>query len=149
MRMSYKRFGVVAAAIFLLSHIALAAQAPDGTLRITRRSVSEGIGLTWGEGVLTFQNKEYPFTFHASGRLREVDVKATAAELSGQVFNLKNLEDFNGNYKNVEGETTGGGTRATIKNQRGVVLTIVSTVQGRKFNIAREGMDIEIKQPKG
>ena len=76
-----------------------AAQAPDGTVKITRRSVSEGIGLSWGEGVLTYQGKDYPFSFHASGRLREVDVKVTAAELSGQVFNLKNLDDFNGNYK--------------------------------------------------
>jgi hypothetical protein len=124
-------------------------QAPDGMLKITRRSVAGGIGLTWGEGVLMYQGKEYPFTFHASGRLRDVDVKTTAAELSGEVFNLKNLEDFNGNYQSVEGEkSTGGGTRATIKNRKGVVLNIVSTVEGRKFSIAREGMDIEIKKAK-
>ena len=124
-------------------------QSPDGTLKITRRSVSEGIGLTWGDGVLVYRGKEYPFTFHGSGRLRDVDVKTTGAELSGQVFNLKNLDDFNGKYQNVEADqSAGGGTRATIKNQKGVVLNIVSTVEGRKFSIAREGMDIEIKQPK-
>jgi hypothetical protein len=151
MRMPYKRFGVLAAAILLLSHIALAVQAPDGTLRITRRSVAEGVGLTWGEGVLTYQGKEHPFSFHASGRLRDVDVKMTAAELSGQVFNLKNLQDFNGNYKTSGDEKapSGGGTRATVKNQKGVVVNLVSTVEGRKFSIMREGIDIELKQPKG
>lgn len=124
-----------------------AAQTPDGTVKITRRSVSEGIGLTWGEGVLNYQGKEYPFTFHASGRLREVDVKMTAAELSGQVFNLKRLEDFNGNYQTAEGEkAAGGGTRARVMNQKGVVVNLVSTVEGRKFSITREGIDIEIKQ---
>ena len=127
-----------------------AAQTPDGTVKITRRSVAEGIGLSWGEGVLTYKGKEYPFSFHASGRLREVDVKTTAAELSGQVFNLKNLDDFNGNYKSVEGEqmATGGGTRATLKNSQGVVVNLVSKVAGRKFTLAREGMDIEIKKEK-
>ena len=125
-------------------------QAPDGTVKITRRSVSEGIGLSWGEGVLTYKGNEYPFSFHASGRLREVDVGTTAAELSGQVFNLKNLEDFNGNYKSVEGENTAssGGTRATLKNPKGVVVDLVSTVAGRKLTLAREGMDIELKKQK-
>jgi len=136
--------------VLLASLPAYAGQTPDGTLKITRRSVAEGIGLTWGEGVLNYQGKEYPFSFHASGRLREVDVKTTAAELSGQVFNLKNLDDFNGNYKSVEGEqmATGGGTRATLKNPQGVVVNLVSTVAGRKFTLAREGMDIEIKKAK-
>jgi hypothetical protein len=112
--------------------------------------VSSGIGLSWGEGVLSYKGKDYPFTFHASGRLREVDTKATAAELSGQVFNLKNVEDFSGNYKSAEREkpVAGGGTRATIKNQKGVVVNLVSTVEGRKFTVAREGMDIEFKKPK-
>jgi hypothetical protein len=111
--------------------------------------VSSGIGLSWGEGVLSYKGKDYPFTFHASGRLREVDVKTTANELSGQVFNLKNVEDFSGNYKSAEGEKAGGGgTRATLKNQKGVVVNLTSTVEGRKFSVAREGMDIEFKKPK-
>jgi hypothetical protein len=137
-------------AVLCLSLGVYAGQSPDATLKITRRSVAEGIGLTWGEGVLTFQNKEYPFTFHASGRLREVDVKMTAAELSGQVFNLKNLEDFNGNYKINDGERTpsGGGTRATVTNQKGVVVNLISNVEGRKFSITRDGIDIELKPAK-
>jgi len=125
------------------------AQAPDATLKVTSRMVSSGIGLSWGEGVLSYKGKDYPFTFHASGRLREVDVKTTANELSGQVFNLKNVEDFSGNYKSAEREKAGGGgTRATLKNQKGVVVNLTSTVEGRKFSVAREGMDIEFKKPK-
>ena len=136
--------------IVLLAGLSVhAGQSPDGTLKIMRRSVAEGIGLTWGEGVLTYQGKEHPFSFHASGRLRDVDVKMTAAELSGQVFNLKNLEDFNGNYKAGEGEkSAGGGTRLTVKNQKGVVVNLVSEVEGRKFSITREGIDIELKKVK-
>lgn len=77
-----------------------------------------------------------------------MDVGIAAAELSGQVFELKNLEDFSGNYQKVEGKNTesGSGSSATMKNQNGVVVSLASTIEGRKFNLAREGMDIELKK---
>jgi len=149
--MGRKLLGLIAGSVVLLSNVwSLPAQEPDATVKITRRSVSEGIGLSWGEGVLSYKGKDYPFSFDARGRLREVDTQMTARELSGQVFNLKNLEDFNGNYKSVEGENTAsdGGSRATLKNPKGVVVDIMSTVAGRKFTLAREGMDIEMKKQK-
>ena len=76
------------------------------------------------------------------------DSKIAAAELSGRVFELKRLEDFSGNYQRVESESaaSGAGTRAAMKNQTGVIVNLVSTVEGRKFTLAREGMDIELKK---
>ena len=149
--MGRKLLGLIAGSVLLLSSLfSVPAQEADGTVKITRRTVAEGIGLSWGEGVLTYKGKDYPFNFDARGRLREVDPRMTAQELSGRVFNLKNLEDFNGNYTIVEGmEAAGaGGTRATLKNQKGVIVNLVSTIEGRKFTLGREGMDIEIKKPK-
>lgn len=149
--MGRKLVGLIAGSILLLSNVSsVPAQEPDATVKITRRSVAEGIGLSWGEGVLTYKGKDYPFNFDARGRLREVDPRMTAQELSGRVFNLKNLEDFNGNYTIIEGKeaASAGGTRATLKNQKGVVVNLVSTIEGRKFTLGREGMDIEIKKPK-
>ena len=103
--MGRKLLGLIAGSFVLLSNVwSLPAQEPDATVKITRRSVSEGIGLSWGEGVLSYKGKDYPFSFDARGRLREVDTQMTAQELSSRVFNLKNLEDFNGNYQVVEGE---------------------------------------------
>jgi len=149
--MGRKLVGLIVGSILLLSNVSsVPAQQPDATVKITRRSVAEAIGLSWGEGVLTYKGKDYPFSFDARGRLREVDPRMTAQELSGRVFNLKNLEDFNGNYTIVEGKeaASGGGTRATLKNQKGVVVNLFSTVEGRKLTLGREGMDIEIKKPK-
>lgn len=140
---------LIAGSLFLTSNISPApAQAPDGAVKITSRMVAPGIGLSWGEGVLSYKGRDYPFTFKATGLFRDVDVKMTAAELSGQVFNLQNPEDFGGNYQRVEskGSVSGGGIRATMKNQNGVVVNLVSTIEGRKFNLAREGMDIELKK---
>ena len=125
-------------------------QVPDGTVKITSRMVAPGIGLSWGEGVLRYKDQDYPFTFNATGLFRDVDAKIAAAELSGSVFELKRLEDFSGNYKKVASEdsATGADTRATMKNQKGVVVNLISAVEGRKFALAREGMDIEFKKQK-
>ena len=127
-----------------------AAQAPDGTVKITSRIVAPAVGLSGGEGVLTFKGRNYPFTFRATGLFREVDAGMTAAELSGQVFNLKSAEDFNGTYQKAETEpsASGGTSRATVKNQNGVVVNLVSTIEGRKFNLSREGLSIELTKQK-
>jgi hypothetical protein len=126
----------------------VSAQEPDGTVKITRRSVAEAVGLSWGDGVLTYKGKDYFFSFQASGLLRDIDPGITAAELSGQVFNLKNLEDFNGNYKVIEpAEPVGsGGELATIKNQNGVVVNVIATTGGRKFTLGPDGLTIALKK---
>jgi hypothetical protein len=140
---------LILASILVLSTIHPgSAQVPDGTVKITRRSVAEGVGLSWGDGILTYKGQDYSFSFQASGLLRDVDPGIAATELSGQVFNLKTLEDFDGNYKTAEvaGSDSGAGTRATMKNQKGVVVELVSKIEGRKLNLGREGMNIELKK---
>jgi len=140
---------LIAGSVLLLSSFSLvAAQVPDGTIKVTSRMVAQGVGLSWGEGVLTYKGRDYPFTFQATGLFRDVDTKIAAAELSGQVFDLKNPEDFAGNYQKTEAQTSesGSASRATMKNQNRVVVNLMSTVEGRKFTLAREGMDIELKK---
>lgn len=127
---------------------AVPAQVPDGTVKITRRTVSPGMGVEWGEGVLTYNGRDYPFSYRAGGTFRQVDTEMTTVELSGQVFNLKTVEDFGGRYHKVEAEgpATGGGSRVTMKNQKGVVVNVFSPVEGRKFDLTREGLDVELKK---
>jgi len=140
---------LIAGSVLLLSNFSLvAAQVPDGTIKVTSRMVAQGVGLSWGEGVLTYKGRDYPFTFPATGLFRDVDTKIAAAELSGQVFDLKKPEDFGGNYQKVEAQASesGSASRATMKNQNRVVVNLMSTVEGRKFTLAREGMDIELKK---
>lgn len=123
-------------------------QMPDGKVKLTRRTVSPGIGVEWGQGVLTYNGRDYPFSYRAGGTFRQVDTEMTTVELSGQVFNLKTVEDFAGRYHKVEAEgpATGGGSRVTMKNQKGVVVNVFSPVEGRKFDLTREGLDVELKK---
>ena len=145
-------FRLVIAGCFLLAAKVSPAQAqtPDGTVKITSRMVAEGVGLSWGEGVLSYKGRDYPFSFKANGLFRNVDAKMTAKELSGQVFNLKNPEDFSGTYQKAETDSSasGGGSRATMKNQNGVIVNLASTIEGRKFNLGREGLIVELTKQK-
>ncbi len=140
------RLLIIGGILLVLTITRVAAQEPDGTIRITGRSVAPAVGLTWGGGVLSYQGKDYPFSFDAAGLSREVNVDMDVAELTGEVSNLKNLEDFNGNYMGVEAETDGGGTRATVQNQNGVVIKIVAKTPGLKFQLGPDGLKIELKK---
>jgi len=88
----------------------------EGTVRITGKSVAAGVGFSWGSGVLTYKGREYPFTLTG---LSAGDIGITSSELSGEVFNLKNLDDFDGNYTSFNaGVTLAGGARgALMRNQ--------------------------------
>lgn len=90
---------LILGSILLGSTITRAAEQPDGTVKMTGRSVAAGVGFSWGSGVLTYKGKEYPFSI--SG-LSAGDIGFSSAELSGEVFNLKNIEDFNGNCASFE-----------------------------------------------
>jgi hypothetical protein len=63
------------------------------------------------------------------------------------VYNLKSLDDFNGNYAaGAAGLTAaGGGSVAAMKNQNGVSVELVATTQGVKFVLGGGGVDMKIK----
>jgi hypothetical protein len=98
---------------------------------------------TWGTGVLTYKGKDYPFS--VSGFLVD-DFGITGAELSGEVLNLKNLEDFSGNYRGLgAGDAVAGAMRGTtVKNQNGVIINVTATTQGLRFELRVDRMKIEL-----
>ena len=118
---------------------------PDATVKMTGKSLSAGVGYSWGSGVLTYQGKDYPFSI--SG-LSAGNVGASSATASGQVFNLKKVDDFNGNYTSVGAGATvaGGGGGMSMKNQNGVVMNVVGTTKGLAFKLGVDGVKIELKK---
>jgi hypothetical protein len=95
----------------------------------------------WGSGVLTYEGKDYPFKV---SRLSVVDVGMTSAELFGEVFDLRNVEDFNGTYKSFDAQDNVAGS-ATMKNQNGVVIKLVATTLGLKFKLPVGSMNVELE----
>ena len=120
-------------------------QKPDATIKLSAGSVAIGIGFSWGDGVLTYQGKDYPVS--VSG-LSVADVGISKAEATGQVYNLKRLQDFNGTYAGASAGMTiaGGGGATAIQNQNGVVIHLLGTTQGLKFKLSLDGVKLALKE---
>ncbi|HUK01324.1 MAG TPA: hypothetical protein VLW26_03500 [Steroidobacteraceae bacterium] len=117
---------------------------PDGTVNLKGGSVAAGIGYTWGHGELSYGGDSHRFTI--SG-VSIVDVGATNITASGDVYNLKTLSDFAGNYVALSAGLTiaGGGSAVYLKNEHGVVIRLLATDVGLKFNLAADGVHVALK----
>jgi hypothetical protein len=123
----------------------MAADPPvSGTVKMTSKAVAIGVGVTWGDGTLSFGGKTYPFSVEG---LSVVDLGVSDITTSGEVFSLKNVADFSGNY--VAGEAgiavAGGPTDTIMKNENGVVLRLHGTQKGARLTLAAQGVKLKIK----
>ncbi len=116
-----------------------------GKVSLESKSVALGIGVSWGDGVLEYRGKKYPFTVEG---LSVVDLGVSKITARGDVKNLKKVEDFAGNYVAAgAGATVGGGaSAAALKNQNGVEMALTATTQGIKFALATAGVEIKLKK---
>jgi hypothetical protein len=120
------------------------ASALAGTVTVTATSVAAGIGWTWGTGELTLLDGS-EHKFKVSG-LDVVAVGFKQATGVGSVYNLKQLEDFEGQYvKAAVGAAVGGGMGATsLRNDKGVVIHLTGVGQGIDFRLAVSGMEVKL-----
>jgi hypothetical protein len=119
------------------------ANQPNGTVELTGGSIAAGIGFSWGHGQLNYGGESHAFKI--SG-VSIVDVGAANISATGQVYNLKDLADFSGNYVAMAvGMTVAGGGSATyLKNEHGVVIKLHSTDVGLKFNLSADGVKVTL-----
>src|SRR6186713_853040 len=134
-----KKIAVLVLAIAAMTGFTQAAKhhsSPDATLRLSTGGFALGIGVNWGSGTLTYKGKNYPVKVKGLSVGR---VGATSSSTYGEVFNLKNLQDFNGHYDvggaGTRGVTLGAGKSGTLmSNQAGVIVRVSSTQQGVSVN---------------
>jgi len=136
---------IVAALGLALSVAQAEEQKPDATLKLSGGSVAVGLGVSWGGGTLTYQGKHYPISVTG---ISVGDVGVTKLEASGKVYNLKKLDDFDGNYTAAAAGATlaGGGSAVAMRNQNGVSVNLVATTQGVKLVLGGGGVDMKIKK---
>ena len=134
---------LLTALVFSVAGIASAEEA-SGTVTIETKSVAIGIGFSWGDGVLHFQGKDYPFRIKG---LSVVDAGVSTISAKGNVYHLVRVEDFPGTFTAVEaGISLGGGAGAqSMENQYGVVMELTSTKAGIKVKLAAEGLKLQMK----
>jgi hypothetical protein len=138
------------AGLFLVSLVAgtsstSAQGATTGKVSLESKSVAIGVGVSWGDGVLEYQGKKYPFTVEG---LSVIDLGVSKVSARGDVKNLKKVEDFAGTYTAAgAGAAVGGGAGvAALKNQNGVDMSLVATTQGVKLSLAAAGVTVKLKQ---
>lgn len=140
-----KKIGLLLLVSGLITGFAQAAEKPDATIRISSGSVALGVGWSWGKGTLTYKGKDYPLSVKG---LTIGKVGITGATASGEVYHLKTLQDFNGNYTAAgAGITVAGGRSAvTMSNQNGVRVRVISTNRGVDLTLGGAGVEMRLKK---
>src|SRR5260221_14259784 len=83
---------LVALSCIAVFTLAMAAEPPpSGTVKLTSKAVAIGIGVSWGDGTLSYGGKNY--TFSVDG-LSVADLGISSVTTSGEVFNLTKVSDF-------------------------------------------------------
>jgi len=118
---------------------------PSGRVTISSRSIAAGVGVTWGDGKLTFKGKDYPFSIDG---LSLVDWGISRVNASGDVFNLTDVSKFSGTYVAAEAGLTlaGGMGGMVLRNSDGVILRLRSTSRGARLQLGTGGLTIRLKQ---
>ena len=121
------------------------AATPSGKVTIQSTAIAAGVGVTWGDGTLSFKGKNYPFSIDG---LTLVDWGISKVNATGDVYNLDDVAKFGGTYVAAEAGLTlvGGVGGMVLRNQNGVVLHVRSTSQGARLQLGTSGLSIKLKQ---
>jgi hypothetical protein len=76
--------------------------------------------------------------------LNLIALGVTSINAKGDVYNLKNLDDFRGKYFGVAADATliKGSAGLVLKNTKGVVLNLTSEQKGAALKLGNEGLSI-------
>jgi len=132
--------------VMVVASTAVAAEkaTPSGKVTLQSTSIAAGIGVTWGDGHLTFKGKDYPFSVDG---LSLVDWGISKAQANGDVYNLTDVSKFGGTYVAAEAGLTlaGGMGGMVLRNSDGVVLHLRSVSQGARLQLGTSGLIIKMK----
>jgi hypothetical protein len=134
----------------ILLFVAAAAKAeeapiyPIGEVTIEAKQLAAGLGYSWGDGVMKFQGKEYPFTVQG---LNVAAVGFSKINAVGDVYNLKSAADLAGKYVAVSAglSLARGVAGLSMRNDKGVVINLRSAQQGVQLNLGVDGFSINMK----
>ena len=136
---------LVSFSLAALPVVASADAKSDATIDISGRTVAAGVGFTDAKGTVHYRGKSYPVQVEGVG-VAQVGVSTFTA--TGEVSNLKQLQDINGNYTAASAGATlaGGGTETSMTNQNGVVIKMHSTNAGIDLRLSLDGVSVKLSQ---
>jgi hypothetical protein len=149
MNVRYPRRAFVAAtaALVLLggSATALAQPKPDATITFDIFKAGFIVGGSGGSGVLTYKGKTYPISI--GGVSLGATIGVTKAELAGEVYGLKSVNDITGTYTAAQAgfAVAGGNKVADLRNTKGVQVKVRGKQVGLALEADLSGLQIELK----
>ncbi len=104
------------------------------------------VGGSVGGGVLTYDGKKYPFKMGGISLGANIGVSKLSA--TGQVYDMKNIDQFAGTYVRLTGSVAlGGGVGdMTLKNENGVIMSLKGTTQGLQLNAGASGVTVTLEK---
>ena len=117
---------------------------PVGTVELTETFVS---GVAGGSGTLSFRGKTYPFKL--AGAIVGPGFAAERIRAEGDVYNLAQLADFAGAYRQSTGHrglNTSSTSDLWLENKAGVVMHLTGTQQGGGLSLGRDEILIRLNQ---
>lgn len=140
---------LILAAVLLVSWAALAQERPQhftkvGRVNFTIKSVAAGVGYSWGDGFLIFQDQTYPIKVKG---FSIITAGVSSTNVVGDVYNLQDPADIAGEYTTYKaGAAVGAGlARATAKNAKGVFIELVAESKGVKFDLGGGTFTVALK----
>ncbi|HEY7560046.1 MAG TPA: EipA family protein [Candidatus Binatia bacterium] len=117
--------------------------APAGKVSIETTSIAAGIGLSWGDGRLKFNGREYRFSVDG---VTFVDFGVSKSSATGEVYNLTHVAKFEGNYVAAEASITLGGGMGgvALRNSNGVIMHLTSVSQGARLQLGSSGINVKL-----
>ncbi len=112
----------------------------SGTLQFSMTQIGFLVGVRWGEGVLTL-NDGFQLNFDVSGaKLLETGI--ATANFEGEVYNLTNIEDFEGTYY-------GASTKITVIKGKGELQTNNANCVFIRARSTGGGLQLSAPAPEG
>jgi len=134
---------VPAPAVVVVEEEEVVTAPPPPFVTLESRSVAAGVGISWGDGEISFEGIRHPFSVTG---MSLGDLGFAKAISEGWVTNLDDLADFEGTYVAVEaGAAAGKGASVlSMRNQNGVVIQLKSDVEGVQLALGPEGLRITL-----
>ena len=106
--------------------------------------MAAGVGWTWGTGTLKFKGTTYNFDIKG---LNVAAVGISKITAKGEATNLKDAADLAGTYVSASAGVAVGKGKAglVMRNDKGVVINLISDQTGVQFNLGTDGLKITMK----
>jgi hypothetical protein len=122
------------------------AQEADATIEFSLFKAGFIVGGSGGSGTLHYKGKDYPISI--GGISLGATIGISQAELVGDVFNLKKVEDIAGTYSGTKASAAlaGGEKVAQLSNSKGVEIKVSGKQIGVEVALDLNGMKVSLKE---